>query len=130
MNDPTDLANCPCCNRTREKRGYCRWCDDADVVHAEKQVLLKAGRELEEALEGMLYQFAYETDSGGLWCGGLSALEHAFGAIHWDEPHALPSELICDDPFCRRRSTSGTPTPDGYRRTCSYHIPKLEEVKP
>lgn len=30
----------------------------------------------------------------------------------------------CDVPGCKERADSGTPTPNGYRRTCHYHIPE------
>ncbi len=31
----------------------------------------------------------------------------------------------CDHEGCWRMSSCGTPTPDGYRQTCSEHAPKL-----
>ena len=52
--------------------------------------------ELEEALEGMVDQFAYRRVSR--WgrgkrlafnTGGLSALEWAFDALGWDDPHYI-----------------------------------------
>jgi len=30
----------------------------------------------------------------------------------------------CDEPACWRETTCGTPTANGYRRTCSEHMPK------
>lgn len=30
----------------------------------------------------------------------------------------------CDEDGCWNNSTCGTPTPNGYRRTCGKHIPK------
>ena len=32
--------------------------------------------------------------------------------------------LACDEPGCWRETSCGTPTPSGYRRTCSEHRPK------
>jgi hypothetical protein len=32
--------------------------------------------------------------------------------------------LACDEPDCWRETTCGTPTPDGYRRTCGEHMPR------
>ncbi len=29
----------------------------------------------------------------------------------------------CDEPGCWEPDTCGTPTPDGYRRTCGDHVP-------
>lgn len=81
--------------------------------------------ELREALEDMVNQFAYWSDGDppGQITGGLSALEGAFAALGYDEPH--PAEhLRCDEPGCRKQSSSGTPTLDGYRRTCHDHYPK------
>lgn len=81
--------------------------------------------ELREALESMVYQFAYWSDGDppGHITGGLSALEEAFAVLGWDEPHPAPFQQ-CDEPGCRKQGTSGTPTLDGYRRTCHEHYPK------
>lgn len=32
----------------------------------------------------------------------------------------------CDEPGCYEPDTCGTPTPNGYRRTCGKHLPKVE----
>lgn len=38
--------------------------------------------------------------------------------------HSVDSmRTVCDEPECRLPATCGTPTPDGYRQTCSKHIP-------
>lgn len=39
------------------------------------------------------------------------------------------AEAACDEPDCTRPANCGTPTPDGYRHTCSAHRPG-REVKP
>lgn len=78
---------------------------------------------LRDCIEGLCYQFAYTTDDGKLWTGGLSALEEAFDLLDWDDPFQLPKEELCDEPGCSKRTTDGTPTTDGYRRTCSQHAP-------
>lgn len=31
----------------------------------------------------------------------------------------------CDEPDCWEFSSCGTPTPNGYRRTCGKHMPKV-----
>lgn len=31
---------------------------------------------------------------------------------------------VCDEPGCWEPDTCGTPTPQGYRRTCEKHTPK------
>ena len=77
--------------------------------------------EVREALEGMVRQFAYwSTGKGGYMTGGLSALEYAFDVLGWDDPHPAP-EARCDEPGCMSRVEMGTPTPTGYRSTCSTH---------
>jgi hypothetical protein len=49
---------------------------------------------LREALEDMVGQFAYETGRlGEITTGGLSALEHAFSVLGWDDPHVLDAAL-------------------------------------
>lgn len=40
-----------------------------------------------DALIGMVQQFAFRTDKGALWTGGLSALEEAFEVLDWEDPH-------------------------------------------
>jgi hypothetical protein len=56
-----------------------------------------------EALEGMVYQFAYWSDTAGGFCtGGLSALEDAFEVLGWEDPHPVP-EVRCDEPGCLQR---------------------------
>lgn len=42
-------------------------------------------------------------------------------------PGCLGLDLVraCDEPDCGRESRMGTPTPDGYRRTCYEHRPAV-----
>lgn len=83
---------------------------------------------LRAALEEMCYQFAYDGAKNGwpiLHTGGLSALEEAFEALGWDDPYKIPDPVWCDAPVtprCPNRTTSGTPTKDGYKRFCSDHF--------
>jgi hypothetical protein len=79
--------------------------------------------QLHEALEDMVWQFAYRShDSKRKWLttGGLSALESAFDVLGWDDPHYV-EEGGCDHPECKAWDTCGTPTQDGYKRLCSEH---------
>ena len=83
--------------------------------------------ELHAALESMTLQFAYRTlvrRRRNLNTGGLSALEEAFEALGWDDPHFVP-EGKCEDPACRKWASCGTPTPDGYKRLCYDHYSKV-----
>ncbi len=74
-----------------------------------------------EALEGMVHQFAHwHGGVGGYTTGGLSALEDAFEALGWEDPHPYPKGR-CDEPDCMEQATCGWPTSGGYRRTCGKH---------
>lgn len=80
------------------------------------------------ALEEMVYQFGYEAVKDGqpaIGTCGLSALEDAFEALGWDDPHIIENPVWCDapvEPRCPNRTTSGTPTPEGYKRFCHKHF--------
>lgn len=79
-----------------------------------------------EALEDMAYQFAYKNDGHkrtppSLMHGGLSALEHTFRLIGWDNPHYCPEES-CDVFGCQNWTGAGIPLPDGdYLTICGDH---------
>lgn len=82
---------------------------------------------LETALTDMTRQFAYWSDKvGGYQSGGLSALEGAFDALGWKDPHPAP-EATCDEPGCLERATCGTPTTKGYRWLCGSHFAVLSK---
>lgn len=83
---------------------------------------------IKEALEDMVYQFAYDSVKDGvpvLHSGGLSALEYAFEALGWSDPYPIP-EQKCQIEGCSYRATCGIPTNNGYKRVCGEHY---EEVK-
>jgi len=76
--------------------------------------------ELEEALSGMLFQFAYDSNNGKvptLHSGGLSALGIAFTAMRWTDPYPIP-ESKCQTKGCPKRISCGISTPDGYKQLC------------
>ncbi len=88
-------------------------------------------RELLATIEDLVSQFAYAIGVNGtpaLWTGGLSALEGAFQALGWDDPHPLP-EMACEAPGCPEWATTGAPTPDGYQRLCGAHFRALDEAR-
>lgn len=95
------------------------------AIRAEAEAKVAA---LREALEDMVRQFAYWSESiGGVGTGGLSPLEAAFDLLGWEDPHPLPDRR-CDEPGCMKDATMGWPTrpggtgPNGgYRRTCWDH---------
>jgi hypothetical protein len=81
---------------------------------------------LREALEDMVWQFAYRFDGAAkrppsLSTGGLSALEHAFSVLDWPDPKKCP-DSSCDLRGCQRWPSSGVPLPNGdYWSLCSDH---------
>src|SRR5690349_6791032 len=68
---------------------------DSGVVLVERE----AHEAIRDALEDMVNQFAYwsDADPPGQIMGGLSALEGAFAALGYDEPHPA-DHLRCDEP--------------------------------
>ena len=81
--------------------------------------------ELHQALEGMVFQFGYRGVKNGqptIWTGGLSALEEAFWALGWDNPHYLPEEgFTCAIVGCLGEDTTGTRWAGLYLRLCPQH---------
>lgn len=60
-----------------------------------------------DALEDMVYQFAYRSgDNNRRWftTGGLSALEHAFAVLGWDDPHYM-EDGACEIAGCEQWAT-------------------------
>lgn len=73
-----------------------------------------------DALVSMCEQYLPVRD-GKLHHDFMSAGEHAFDALGWEDTgHPVP-EMTCDEPGCGRGSDCGWPSPTGYRRTCSLH---------
>lgn len=76
-----------------------------------------------EVVEDLCMQFAYRSVVNGRHClttGGLGALEGAFAALGWEEPH-YPEEGGCQHPGCAQWASCGTPTSSGYKWLCSEH---------
>jgi hypothetical protein len=80
---------------------------------------------MKEALEDMIYQFGYRSVIDKKPClitGGLSALESAFEALGWDDPHFIQEEgNTCDIDRCMEVSSSGQRWGRYYLRLCSKH---------
>lgn len=80
-----------------------------------------------EALESMVFQFGYrgvKNNKPMIWTGGLSALEEAFDALGWDNPHYLPEQgYTCEVVGCVNEDTCGTHWGNNklYLRLCSEH---------
>lgn len=68
-------------------------------------------------------------DSDTVWVGIISAGAHGFnvhGTMHvCPECYGVENTLqrACDENGCWKTVTCGTPTPNGYRNTCSKHAP-------
>lgn len=85
-----------------------------------------AAREALERLgafaEDVARQWGY-VSGGAISAGGLSVLEDAFEILGWDDPRPLEEgdPALCDEPGCGVASSSGWPSPSGYRHTCHWH---------
>jgi hypothetical protein len=93
--------------------------------------------ELREALEDMVYQFGYrdvtEDNKPMIWCGGLSALERAFDALGWDNPHVIGEEgNTCEIEGCMRDIVAGRHWGNGkeYLSLCSKHTTMERKGEP
>lgn len=70
--------------------------------------------DLREALEDMLFQFGYRGVKDGkriLHTGGLSALEHAFGVLGWEDPHVVTDDSGCEIAGCHDWASCVGPYP-------------------
>ena len=82
-----------------------------------------------ELVEDLVFQFGHHSHNGRgkyLTTGGLSALEGAFDALGWDDPHYV-KDGGCEHSGCKAWDTCGTPTPDGYKRLCGEHYRALRD---
>ena len=98
---------------------------------------MKEYKEAKEALEGMVWQFAYDTVIDGkpaLTTGGLSALESAFDALGWSDPHIYPDYdgVVCDVEGCAGRvaAQGGMWADTGYWCLCPKHSDASRKGKP
>ena len=92
---------------------------------------------VKKALEDMVYQFGYrgitKKHRPMIWCGGLSALEWAFDALGWDNPHEIPEEgNTCEIEGCMNKIAAGQHWGNGkeYLQLCSKHTQMEREGKP
>lgn len=78
-------------------------------------------RELLETIEDLVRQFAHGITLNGApayWTGGLSALEGAFAALGWDDPHVVLGAEFCAVVGCDRWVFLAHPNDDGL---CGNH---------
>jgi len=88
-----------------------------------------------EVLEDMVWQFGYrgvKNNQPVIHTGGLSALESAFEALGWDDPHYLPNAegYCCEIEGCVEEDTCGLHWESLYLRLCSKHAKDCWEGKP
>ena len=88
-----------------------------------------------DALEGMVWQFGYRgvrDNKPTIWAGGLSALESAFEALGWENPHYLPDAegYCCEIEGCVEPDTSGLTWDGLYLRLCRKHAYEYSKGKP
>lgn len=80
---------------------------------------------MKEVLEDMVYQFGYQGVIKGkpvISTGGLSALESAFAALGWEDPHILSEEgNTCEIAGCMNEISSGLNWGRYYLSLCSKH---------
>ena len=80
---------------------------------------------MKEALEDMVYQFGYRTvidNRPAIITGGLSAIESAFSALGWNNPHYIEEEgNTCEISGCMEPSTSGLRWGILYLSLCHKH---------
>ena len=93
--------------------------------------------EYKEALEDMVWQFAYRDVSKNnkpmLYTGGLSALELAFATLGWSDPKEFEDmNGICDVEGCMDWTVAqgGMWAETGYWCLCSTHSAMFREGKP
>ena len=76
------------------------------------------------ALESVAWQFANHGVRDGrlvLWTMGLSALEHAFAALGWSDPHFVSDESACEVEGCNRWRALGQLWGALYLGLCPVH---------
>ena len=81
---------------------------------------------LRDALTNMVWQFGYRGVKNRkpiIHTGGLSALEEAFEALGWEDPHYLPDAegYCCEVEGCVEPDVSGSHWGSLYLRLCRNH---------
>ena len=90
--------------------------------------------EIKPALESMVWQFGHRGTKNGkliIWTGGLSALEEAFEALGWKDPHYVDDESMeCDIEGCHEWRDPQTDWDGVYVLICSKHFTDYCAKKP
>lgn len=86
------------------------------------------------ALEDMVWQFGHRGTKNSkliIWTGGLSALEEAFEALGWEDPHYVADESMeCDIKECVKWRSPQTVWDDVYVLICEKHFRDYCAEKP
>ena len=91
---------------------------------------------LRDALESMVFQFGHRSVKNGrpiIYTGGLSALEEAFEALAWKNPHYLPEGgYTCEVEGCMEVDICGTHWGEEtlYLHLCDNHYRESYSGKP
>jgi hypothetical protein len=119
------VLKCPICQHDHTE-------DGTDLTVARDEYLGgRVGDEaLRAALEGMVYQFGYQTEGPAVYTGGLSALEEAFSVLGWDDPHPVSDWAGCEVEGCREWNSSGQRWGDLYLHLCFRHSEALRNGEP
>ncbi|KKM27871.1 hypothetical protein LCGC14_1570370 [marine sediment metagenome] len=87
-----------------------------------------------EDLESMVWQFGYRGTKGGrlmISTGGLSALEEAFSAIGWEDPHYVDDpSMECDVEGCHDWRSPQIHWDGVYSLICDSHFRDYCDKKP
>ena len=95
---------------------------------------MKKAEVYKEALEGMVWQFGFRdtvNDRLAITNGGLSALEEAFDALGWNNPHYVnDSSMECEIEGCHEWRSPQIVWDDVYVLICSKHFADYCAKKP
>lgn len=92
--------------------------------------------EIKDALESIVWQYGYRGVKDGkptLYTGGMGALEQAFDALGWDDPHFVDEkENTCEIDGCMEEPSSGMNWGELYLSLCYKHsaMQRRDEERP
>ncbi len=91
-------------------------------------------KELREALESMVWQYAYRVTQNDKLClvnGGLSPLEEAFYVLGWENPHYIDDPTLeCDIEGCHDWRSPQIEWDGVYACICDKHFSDYLAKKP
>ena len=87
----------------------------------------------QEAIESLIWQFGFRVivgDKPAITTGGLSALEEAFEALGWDNPHYVGASMECDVEGCHQWRSPQIHWDGVYVLICAEHFIDYCQKKP